>query len=116
MTWACALCWKGKSVRKFEGRIRITAQLIDGFSGNHIWADRYDRDYIAIFDLQDALVRDIVASIEYALWITLVREVLVRQTLQVRRCAQRDGISQNVRTLATVPRSPAPPALWRPIQ
>jgi adenylate cyclase len=61
------------SVRKFGNRIRITAQLIDGISGNHIWADRYDRDYSAVFDLQDEIVRDIVASLEYALWITLVR-------------------------------------------
>jgi adenylate cyclase len=61
------------SVRKSGTRIRITAQLIDGISGNHIWADRYDRDYSTVFDLQDEIVRDIVASVEYALWITLVR-------------------------------------------
>jgi adenylate cyclase len=61
------------SVRKFGSRIRVTAQLIDGISGNHIWADRYDRDYSAIFDLQDEIIRDIVASLEYTLWITLVR-------------------------------------------
>ena len=61
------------SIRKSGTRIRVTAQLIDGISGNHIWADRYDRDYTAVFDLQDEIVRDIVASLEYALWITLVR-------------------------------------------
>ncbi|MBR1212611.1 adenylate/guanylate cyclase domain-containing protein [Bradyrhizobium sp. JYMT SZCCT0180] len=61
------------SVRKVGTRIRTTAQLIDGISGNHIWADRYDRDYSAAFDLQDEIVRDIVASLEYTLWITLVR-------------------------------------------
>jgi len=61
------------SVRKFGARIRITAQLIDGISGNHIWADHYDRDYSAVLDLQDEVVRDIVASLEYTLWITLVR-------------------------------------------
>jgi adenylate cyclase len=61
------------SVRKIGVRIRITAQLIDGISGNHIWADRYDRDYSAVFDLQDDIVRDIVASLEYVLWLSLVR-------------------------------------------
>ena len=61
------------SVRRSGNRIRITAQLIDGISGNHIWADRYDREYIEVFDLQDEIVRDVVASLEYALWITLVR-------------------------------------------
>jgi adenylate cyclase len=34
-------------------RIRITAQLIDGSTGNHVWADRYDRELTDIFDLQD---------------------------------------------------------------
>ena len=61
------------SVRKSGIRIRVTAQLIDGVSGNHIWADRYDRDYSAVFDLQDEIIRDIVASLEYALWMALVR-------------------------------------------
>ena len=61
------------SVRKSDRRIRITAQLIDGTSGNHIWAERYDRDYSALFDLQDEVTRDIVASLEYVLWIALVR-------------------------------------------
>src|SRR5438309_2068306 len=41
------------SVRKAGGRVRITAQLIDGAAGDHIWADRYDRDLADIFALQD---------------------------------------------------------------
>jgi adenylate cyclase len=61
------------SVRKSGGRIRITAQLIEGTSGNHVWAERYDRDYSDLFDLQDEITRDIVASLEYVLWIALTR-------------------------------------------
>jgi adenylate cyclase len=61
------------SVRRSGGRVRISAQLIDGTSGNQVWADRYDRKFSSVFDLQDDVVRDIVASLEYALWITLVR-------------------------------------------
>jgi adenylate cyclase len=61
------------SVRKVGTRIRIAAQLIDGMTGNHVWADRYDRDYSAVFDLQDEIISDIVASLEYVLWIRLVR-------------------------------------------
>ena len=61
------------SVRKSNERIRITAQLIDGTSGNHVWAERYDRDYSRLFDLQDELTRDIVASLEYVLWVALAR-------------------------------------------
>jgi len=61
------------SIRKSDRRIRITAQLIDGTSGNHVWAERYDRNYSGLFDLQDEITGSIVASLEYVLWIALVR-------------------------------------------
>ena len=41
------------SVRRSGDRIRITSQLIDGTTGNHVWAQRYHRDLTDIFDLQD---------------------------------------------------------------
>src|SRR5205085_10843977 len=41
------------SVRKVGNRVRINAQLIDGTSGGHVWADRYDRDLTDIFTIQD---------------------------------------------------------------
>jgi adenylate cyclase len=40
------------SVRKSGNRVRITAQLIDGSTGNQVWAERYDRDLSNIFSLQ----------------------------------------------------------------
>lgn len=52
------------SVRKEENRVRITAQLIDGASGNHIWAERYDRDLADIFAVQDEVTSTIAARIE----------------------------------------------------
>jgi len=61
------------SVQKSDRRIRITAQLIDTVSGNHVWAERYDRDYSNPFDLQDEITHDLVASLEYVLWVALVR-------------------------------------------
>src|SRR5205085_10518656 len=39
------------SVRKAGGRVRITAQLIDGSNDSHVWAERYDRDLNDIFAL-----------------------------------------------------------------
>jgi adenylate cyclase len=48
------------SVRQAGDRIRVTAQLIDAQSGNHIWADRYDRKLVDTFEIQDELVRTIV--------------------------------------------------------
>jgi TolB-like protein/class 3 adenylate cyclase/Flp pilus assembly protein TadD len=49
------------SVRKAGNRIRVTAQVIDAASGNHIWAERYDRDLDDIFAVQDELSRAIVS-------------------------------------------------------
>ena len=55
------------SVRKAGNRIRLTAQLIDGASGNHIWAERYDRELQDVFELQDELTETIAGRIEPAL-------------------------------------------------
>ncbi len=52
------------SVRKAGNRLRITAQLIDATSGNHIWAERYDRDLDDIFAVQDEITEMIVGRIE----------------------------------------------------
>ncbi|WFU20554.1 adenylate/guanylate cyclase domain-containing protein [Bradyrhizobium sp. CB3481] len=52
------------SVRKANGRVRITAQLIDAETRAHIWADRYDRAVDDIFALQDEITLSTVAAIE----------------------------------------------------
>ena len=52
------------SVRKGGNRVRITTQLIDAASGNHIWADRYDGDLTDVFALQDEITKKVVAAIE----------------------------------------------------
>ncbi|CAN7553752.1 winged helix-turn-helix domain-containing protein [Phenylobacterium sp. LjRoot225] len=51
------------SVRKAGGRVRVTAQLIDGATGAHLWAERYDRAVSDIFGLQDELTRAIVEAL-----------------------------------------------------
>jgi len=52
------------SVRKAGNRIRINVQLIETTGGNHVWAERYDRDLTDIFDVQDELTRRIAIAIE----------------------------------------------------
>jgi adenylate cyclase len=52
------------SVRKGGNRVRITAQLIDAATGNHIWADRYDGELADVFALQDEITKKVVAAIE----------------------------------------------------
>jgi adenylate cyclase len=50
------------SVRKSGNMVRVTAQLIDGESGAHIWAGRFDREMDDIFTVQDEITEAIVAA------------------------------------------------------
>ena len=65
------------SVRRMGERIRITAQLIDTETGDHIWAEKFDRESADIFTVQDQVVRTIVS--------TLVGRVQVSHIERVRR-------------------------------
>jgi adenylate cyclase len=55
------------SVRKVGSKVRITAQLIDGKTGGHVWADRYDRDLDDIFTIQDEISKAIVKALKLKL-------------------------------------------------
>jgi adenylate cyclase len=55
------------SVRKAGSRVRINAQLIDGATGKHLWADRYDRDLTDIFEIQDEISKAIVEALKIRL-------------------------------------------------
>jgi len=51
------------SVRLMGERIRITAQLIDAETGNHVWGERFDRPMADLFAVQDEVVRTIVGTL-----------------------------------------------------
>ncbi len=51
------------SVRRSGDRIRVSGQMIDGLTGGHIWSERYDSKLEDIFDLQDEITRNVVASV-----------------------------------------------------
>ena len=55
------------SVRKAGSRIRISAQLIAGDTGRHLWAERYDRDLTDIFEIQDEISHAIVEALQLKL-------------------------------------------------
>ena len=55
------------SVRKAGNRVRITAQLIDGTKGDHVWAARFDRDLTDIFAIQDEISKAIVDALKVKL-------------------------------------------------
>ncbi len=52
------------SVRRAGGRVRVTAQLIDGITDHHVWTERYDHLDGDIFDIQDEIMRAVAASTE----------------------------------------------------
>ena len=55
------------SVRKAGGRVRISAQLVDGENNGHVWAERYDRDASDIFAIQDEISQAIVKALKLRL-------------------------------------------------
>jgi len=55
------------SVRRAGDKIRITAQLIDALSGNHLWADKYDRNLDDIFAIQDEITKRIITAMQVKL-------------------------------------------------
>ena len=55
------------SVRRSGDRIRVTAQLIEADTGHHIWAERFDRELIDVFELQDEIVHEIAGRVHPAL-------------------------------------------------
>jgi adenylate cyclase len=68
------------SVRKSLNRVRITAQLIDAITGNHLWAERYDRDLSDIFALQDEITMKIVTALQVKLTVGEQARLWARRT------------------------------------
>jgi adenylate cyclase len=68
------------SVRKAGNRVRITAQLIEGPTDKHLWAERYDRDLDDIFAVQDDISRSIVAALKVRLAASESRAIAQRGT------------------------------------
>jgi TolB-like protein/Flp pilus assembly protein TadD len=52
------------SVRRAANRIRVTTQLIDAPTGEHIWAERYDRELTDLFDLQDEITKAVTVALQ----------------------------------------------------
>jgi adenylate cyclase len=68
------------SVRKAGSRVRITCQLIEGDTGAHLWAERYDRSLEDIFALQDEITLSVVAAIEPSLRLAEVERAKRKRT------------------------------------
>jgi TolB-like protein/DNA-binding CsgD family transcriptional regulator/Tfp pilus assembly protein PilF len=68
------------SVRRSGHRVRVAAQLIDGLTGGHVWSERYDGQIEDVFDLQDEITRNVVASIQTTVHLTTINEPVERGT------------------------------------
>src|SRR3546814_487333 len=87
------------SVRKAGSRVRITTQLIDGQTGGHLWAERYDRELTDIFAVQDEVTQEIVSTLALKL------------TGDAQRRLARTGPEH---LQASAPLLPGPEAFWHP--
>jgi adenylate cyclase len=100
------------SVRKAGNRLRITAQLIDGTTGEHAWAERYDRNLDDIFALQDEISEAIVKALKLRLLPEEKKAIEKRGTSNVEaynlyllaRQTQLSGFSSNKRRNDTIMR------------
>jgi len=71
------------SVRKAGNRIRVTAQLVEAGAGNHVWAERYDRDLADIFAMQDEITERCGPPLFYR----IIRELALTYSVYVCRAA-----------------------------
>lgn len=66
------------SIRRSGDRMRVTAQLIDGVTGGQVWSERYDGQLKDVFDLQDEITRNVVASIQTTVHLSTIEEPVER--------------------------------------
>lgn len=58
------------SVRQAGGRVRVTAQLIDGANGYHLWSETFDRELKDIFAIQEEIARSVASALHVSLKVT----------------------------------------------
>ena len=68
------------SVRRADGRVRVTVQLVDCATGGHLWAERFDREFADIFALQDDISKSVVAALKLKLLPDELRAITSRPT------------------------------------
>jgi TolB-like protein/Tfp pilus assembly protein PilF len=66
------------SMRRSGDKMRVTAQLIDGTTGGHVWSERYDGQLADVFDLQDEITRNVVAAIQTTVHLSTIEEPVER--------------------------------------
>ena len=80
------------SLRKSGNRVRISCQLVDGESGQHLWADRFDGTLEDSFDLQDKITEHVIGAVEPVLRVAEIKRAqqkpeAERSVYELTRCA-----------------------------
>jgi len=82
------------SVQKSGDKLRITAQLIDAKTGNHLWSERYDRDLKDLFDLQDDITKNVITALQVKLTQGQIAHLLGKGTKNLKACLKTmEGLS-----------------------
>lgn len=71
------------SVRRAAGRVRISVQLIEGASGVQLWGDRYDRDMVDIFALQDEVTKTVAAMLGVKMQTVALQSALKKSPVEL---------------------------------
>jgi adenylate cyclase len=71
------------SIRKAGSRVRIVGQLVDGTTGHHVWADRFDGDVSDIFELQDQVTESVVGAVEPSIRLEEIRQARIKPTSSI---------------------------------
>jgi len=68
------------SIRKAGTRVRIVGQLVDGTTGHHVWADRFEGELNDIFELQDQVTESVVGAVEPSIRLEEIRQARTKPT------------------------------------
>jgi TolB-like protein/class 3 adenylate cyclase/Flp pilus assembly protein TadD len=101
------------SVRRAGGLLRITAQLVDALTGNHLWAERYERSLEDVFSIQDEVVHTIVGTLEHRLATRIAEQARRKPTRSV---AAYECVLQAREHMSTLDTAAAEPLLMRAIE
>jgi len=71
------------SVRRAAGRVRISVQLVEGATGVQLWGDRYDRDMVDIFALQDEVTHTIAATLGVKMQDVVFQRALKKSAIEL---------------------------------
>jgi tetratricopeptide (TPR) repeat protein len=96
------------SVQRGGNRMRINAQLVDAATGNHIWAERFDKATADLFDLQDEIVARLAN--------TLQTQLVTAEARRAERAANPDSMDHYFQGMAWFNRGLAPEYLFKAVE